>query len=208
MNPPRAKTNPDSPDMDVIGQLEKEVSTNPENFKANVDSPEPQKTDTLTRDQTNKIIQLYAEKNGVELKLALIGIAALAQGGGTNSSIPPFTRIVNGHPFELQTLRETVEFVTDKKGTVRQLAKTLRDTIYKISLSNNWLGPLAKTLLKDYPEKSFDQYELICAAEYHDDNMEPYMPVKVREALADRAKKLRAMKTAKPKSKSKKRKGK
>lgn len=208
MNPPRSKTNSENQEIDLIEQLENEVSNNPENFKANMSPTEAQKMDTLPRDQANKIIQLYAEKNGVDPKLAMIGIAALAQAGGTNSSIPPFTRIVNGHPFELKTLRETVEFVTDKKGTVRQLAKTLRNTIYKISLSNEWLGPLAKTLLKDYPEKDFNQYELICAAEYHDDNMESYMPPKVREALADRAQKLRAMKTAKPKPKSKKRKGK
>lgn len=70
----------------------------------------------------------------------------------------------------------------------------MRNIIARISFQNGWMGPLATALRKEYPEIHFTTSDLVVAAEFHEDNMEPYMPQKVRDALVDRAKKLRAAK--------------
>jgi hypothetical protein len=193
---------------DILERIEIQLAQNPTTFTASMVDAAPKKLDSLTREQTNKIIKLFADKSNTTENLAVVGITALVQGGGTNSSMPPITRVVNGQKYELKTLRDCVSFVTEKKGTVRQLAKSMRNIIYKIALQNSWLGPLASALRKEYPESQFDQLELVLAAEFHEDNMEPYMPLKVREALVDRAQKLRAARLQPQKKKNKKKGGK
>jgi hypothetical protein len=166
-----------------------------------------EKMDTLTKTQTNEILIDFAKKSSTDTKLAMIGIAALVQGGGTNASIPPFTRTVNGIKFDLKTLREVVKYHTDQKGTVRQLAKTLRDQIYKIALTNEWQGPLAKTLIKEYPDK-FKPVDLYAAAEFHEDNPAPYITNDLRTALSERSKKQEELRLLKPQQKKGKKGGK
>lgn len=168
---------------------------------SSVSDDRPTKQDTLPREQANKIIALFAEKSDCSSQESLMGIAALAQSGGTNASIPPYTRTINGKKFELKTLRDTVSFVTDKKGTVRQLAKTLRDSIYKISLANGWLGPLSKTLQTEYPENKFSPADLVGAAEFHEDNPSSYITEDLRAALRDRSQKMQALRAQKPNTK-------
>lgn len=195
--------NPD----DCMGLVEKQLATNPKEFNASVSDASPRKQDTLSKETANKIIKTFAEKSNTSIQNAAIGIASLVQAGGTNASIPSITKVVNGQRFELKTLRDCVAFVTEKKGTVRQLAKTMRNVIFQIASQNGWQGPLATALKKEYPEVGFTPYELVTAGEFHDDNMEPYMSAKVREALVDRAKKKEAAQQ-KSKAKQPKRKGK
>jgi|SwirhisoilCB3_FD_contig_31_13772641_length_1724_multi_3_in_0_out_0_1 hypothetical protein len=194
--------------QDTLSNIETLLEQNPVEFNASMSDATPKKMDILPREQINKIIKLFADKSDCTVNLAVIGITALVQGGGSNASMPPITRVINGKKFDLKTLRECVAFATEKKGTVRQMAKTMRNIIYKIALQNGWLGPLAITLKKDYPEAEFTTLDLIFAAEFHEDNMEPYMPPKVREALVDRAQKLRAAKLQPQKPKQKKKGGK
>lgn len=162
----------------------------------------------MKKELSNKIIKIFADKSGCTENLAVIGITALVQAGGTNASMPPITKVINGTKFDLKVLRECVAFVTEKKGTVRQLAKSMRNIIHKIALQNGWLGPLAMMLVKEYPELEFTTLDLITAAEFHEDNMEDYMPPKVRDALVDRAKTLRAAKLQPKKTKTKRKGGK
>jgi hypothetical protein len=190
---------------DILGNIEQQLAVDPTKFNASMVDATPKKLDSLPKVQTNKIIKLFADKSQTTESLAVVGITALVQGGGTNASMPPITRVVNGQKFELKVLRDCVAFVTEKKGTVRQLAKSMKQIIYKIALQNSWIGPLATALKKEYPDIQWDSMDLILAAEFHEDNMDSYMPPKVREALVDRAQKLR---TAKLQSQSKpKRKG-
>lgn len=203
-NGPADETSPETKKIVDITDLEQMIN-NEEQLKqfiaSSVSDDKPTKQDTLPREQANKIIALFAEKSECSSQEALMGITALVQSGGTNASIPPYTRTINGKKFELKTLRDIVSFVTDKKGTVRQLAKTLRDLIYKIALANSWLGPLSKTLQAEYPEKQFSPADLVGAAEFHEDNSSPYITETLRAALRDRSQKMQALRAQKPKTK-------
>lgn len=196
------------PQEDILDNIEKELEKNPSTFNASMADASPKKVDTLPKPQVNKIIKLFADKSNTTESLAVVGITALVQGGGTNASMPPITKVVNGIKFELKVLRDCVTFVTEKKGTVRQLAKSMRKIISKIALQNCWLGPLAPALQKEYPNTQWSSLDLVLANEIHEDNMEDYMPPKVREALVDRAQKLRAAKLQPKKTKQKKKGGK
>jgi hypothetical protein len=193
---------------DVLEKIEKELTENPSQFSVSLTDASPNKKDFLNKELSNKIIKVFADKSGCTENLAVIGITALVQAGGTNASMPPITKVINGKKFDLKVLRECVAFVTEKKGTVRQLAKSMRNIIHRIALQNGWPGPLAIMLTKEYPEAEFTTLDLITAAEFHEDNMEEYMPSKVREALVDRAKKLRAAKLQPKKTKPKRKGGK
>jgi predicted house-cleaning noncanonical NTP pyrophosphatase (MazG superfamily) len=192
---------------DIMGQIQQQLAENPKEFSASVADAPPKKIDSLSREQANKVIKVFAEKSNTTVRQAVIGISSLVQAGGTNASIPPITKVVNGQKFELRILRDCVAFVTEKKGTVRQLAKTMRDVIYEIASQNGWQGPLATALKKEYPEKEFTAHELMAAGEFHEDNMEPYMPKKVRDALVDRAKRLATEKLKKQQQSKPNRKG-
>lgn len=202
------KTPENIPQEDIIEKIERELTENVSQFSASSEDTSPKKKDFLKKELSNKIIKVFADKSGCTENLAVIGITALVQAGGTNASMPPITKVVNGKKFDLKVLRDCIAFVTEKKGTVRQLAKSMRNIIYKIALHNGWPGPLANYLRKEYPDSKFTTLDLITAAEFHEDNMETYMPPKVREALVDRAKKLRAAKLQPKKTKTKKKGGK
>jgi hypothetical protein len=73
-----------------------------------------------------------------------------------------------------------------KSATVRQLAKSMRNTIIVIAQINDWPGPLAKSLVKENPEITFTSSDLVYAAEFHDDNPDPAMPANIKTALAKR----------------------
>lgn len=83
----------------------------------------------------------------------------------------------------------------------------MTNIIYKIALQKSWRGPLANAFKKEYPKSELNQWDFVVAAEFHDDTMEPSMPPKVREALVDRAQKLRAARLQPQKKKKTKRKG-
>jgi hypothetical protein len=202
------KTPDNTSQEDVIEKIQKELAENPSQFSASSSDVSPKKKDFLKKELSNKIIKVFADKSECTENLAVIGITALVQAGGTNTSMPPITKVINGKKFDLKVLRDCVAFVTEKKGTVRQLAKSMRNIIHKIALQNSWPGPLAGYLMKEYPDSNFTTLDLIAAAEFHEDNMESYMPSNVRDALVDRAKKLRAAKLQPKKTKTKKKGGK
>jgi len=110
--------------------------------------------------------------------------------------------------FDLQTLREVVKYVTSDKGTLRQLAKLMRDVLAKISMPYD--GPMANALVKEFPDRKFDSKDLVYAAEYHDDNRSSGFPEVVAKALAIREARVREarrnMVTDKSASKGKKKK--
>jgi hypothetical protein len=79
----------------------------------------------------------------------------------------------------------------------------MTNIIYKIAFQKSWGGPLANAFKKQYPKSELNQWDFVVAAEFHDSNMEPSMPPKVREAFVDRAQKLRAARLQPQKNKKK-----
>ena len=194
--------------LDAAKSLEEVQNLDPQVLKVQSDQSQ-KKIDTLPPDQVEEVIRQFAQKSGASSGLATVGIAALCQAGGTNANNPSLKRIINGVVFDLQVLRGVVSYVTEK-GTVRQLAKSMRDAIARISLVNDWPGPLANALVKEFPDKKFDSTDLIYAAEYHDDNRNPEFPPAIAEALAIREARGREARRNQvkpsPKSKNKKKK--
>jgi len=174
----------DSP-LNAAQSIEEIANLDANDLKVQADQ-EQRKIDTLPPELVHKVIQQYAEKSETTPGMAVVGIAALCQAGGSNAGNPSLKRTINKITFDLQTLREVVKYVTSNKGTVRQLAKSMRDVIAKISMANDWPGPLANALVKEFPDIKFDSNDLVYAAEYHDDNRNPEFPEQVAKALAIR----------------------
>jgi hypothetical protein len=201
-----------NPALEKVQTVEEIVGLDASSLKVQADQSQ-KKIDSLPPSTVDEIVRQYASKSTTTPGLAIIGIAALCQSGGSNAGNPSLKRTINGIVFDLTTLREVVKYVTSNKGTVRQLAKSMRNVIAKISIANDWPGPLATALVKEFPELEFNSTDLIYAAEYHDDNRQPEFPPNVAKALAIREAKGRearrsASKPAPKGKKSKNKKGK
>jgi hypothetical protein len=200
---PNTILNEGSMSSSPLDDLEKQLNQNPEKFRASLTDTVLKKTDKLSKQTANKIITTSAQQNNVDFGLSILGITALTKGGGSNASMPPISRMVNGHKFELKTLRDVIKLYTNNKGTVRQFTKTMRDTIYKVSVLNEWPRSLFTALQKDSPDQNFSKRDLVTACEFNEDNFEKYMPAHVQEALVDRAQKSKQLEWT-PKKKNKK----
>ncbi len=109
-----------------MSKIEKMMFSKPQSdLKVQMDQS-TKKIDTLPTSAIDEIVRQFAKKSNTNEEAAVIGIAALCQCGGTNSSNPSLKRTINGVVFDLPVLREVVRFVTSNKGTVRQLAKSMR----------------------------------------------------------------------------------
>jgi hypothetical protein len=157
----------------------------------------------LTQEEANKILKTYAMKTGVSFPLASLAAAILIQLGGTNASNNNIKCKLAGKEFHIKELREAIAF-TNKKATVRQLARTLSKTIISIAGLNNIPGVLAKTLENENPELEFTIQEQIYASEWNLEN--PDCPDRIRKLLAERAKQKKEQKQ-KPTTKKPQRKG-
>lgn len=146
--------------------------------------------DQFSAQMTSKIVKSYAERNQVDENTALVAIARLVQDGGTNSSKPNLKRSIKGKVYDLQDLREVVQLIS-KTGTVRKLAKTLRNVIAHIARINGWIGPLFKDLKRAEPTLPINSDEAIFCNEIHSDNYAPGVPPQIREALQRRESRLR-----------------
>ncbi len=189
----------------------KDIESTPDSFKVQIKKDETIPEDTIPLETAKVIIQAYAVLNKTTLKQALVGITYLVQEGGTNSSKKNLIRTVDGVPFDINQLR-TVIRNNSTTGTVRQLAKTLRNEIAKISSINNWPGTLYKEINRISPEV-INSADCVYCCEIYSDCYEPYMPAKIRELLQQRErdimetqKKTRDIKRTPPKGKGKKKK--
>jgi hypothetical protein len=146
------------------------------------------KRDTISTDDIEKIMEEFAKYQKCDKPLAFIGAMILMQKGGTNTSIENLQINVESTIFDLTLLRLSVKKYSK---TVRQLAKSLRNEIAEFSKNQKIQGPLAKALVREYPNETFTDEDLIYAAEYHEDNNDPNMPLNIRKCLADRSQKLK-----------------
>jgi hypothetical protein len=162
------------------------------------------RTDTIPIAETTKIVNSIAEKYQTTTILALTGITKLVQDGGTNATKKQLKRTVNNIEFDINDLRSTIQFHY-KPGTVRKLAKTIRDTIAHIAKLNNWTGPLVRDLQRLEPQLIISPEDSIYCCEIHSDNYSPQVPAIIREALQRREKTIRDQNRAQPsKTKNKK----
>lgn len=191
------------------GELYGELYT--ENANTLFITPDPDEElgpkDQLPPNVAQKIVQAYAIQNDVTEKTALMAITRLVQEGGTNSSKPNLKKSINGHIFDLNDLRKQIQ-VHSKTGTVRKLAKTLRNIIAHIALINNYPGPLFKDLIRTEPELKITQRESIFCNEIHSDNYNVNVPPKIREALQRRETLLREQRLQIPPTKPRRKGGK
>lgn len=199
--------------IENANSIEDILYMDPNSLKVQSDQSQ-KKIDILPRETVNEIVRQFAQKSDTTPGVATAGIAALCQAGGTHAGNPSLKRNINGITFDLQTLRGVVEYVTSRKGTVRQLAKSMRDAIAAISMANDWPGPLANAFVKEFPEEQFNSSDLVYAAEYHDDNRNPEFPpviakcLAIREARARETRRIQTKTGGSPSKKSKKKKGK
>jgi hypothetical protein len=109
--------------------------------KAKLTTPKDPDEETGPQDQlspttTKRIVIAFAERNGATEEEALMAITRLVQDGGTNSSKPSLKRNIKGKTYDLQDLRQIIQ-IYSKTGTVRKLAKTLRNIISHIAIINS-----------------------------------------------------------------------
>lgn len=157
---------------------------------AKVDPVEEIPKDVLSTETTKRIIRDFAQKNQTTITNALIGITKLVQDGGTNSGKPRFSVTINEIKFDLGDLRNIIKLHTPE-GTVRKLAKTLRETIAYIAVTNSWSGPLYKELQRQDPTYRIEAVDTPYCCEIHTDNYSTSVPPKIREALQERERRLR-----------------
>jgi hypothetical protein len=129
------KSSPTSNEVDqlfpAIYKMEKAKLTTP---KDPDEETGPQ--DQLSPTTTKRIVIAFAERNGATEEEALMAITRLVQDGGTNSSKPSLKRNIKGKTYDLQDLRQIIQ-IYSKTGTVRKLAKTLRNIISHIAIINS-----------------------------------------------------------------------
>jgi len=174
-----------------ISELIKEVQQNQDLYRVDPTSAtEETPPDKLSSEIASKIISDFARKCNCNVRTATIGIARLVQEGGANASKTNLKRIVNDITFDITDLRQTIQYHT-KSGTVRKLAKTMRDIIAAIATVNGWPGPLYKDLMRNEPQLNIDASESVWCNEIHSDNYEPQVPARIREALQRRELRIR-----------------
>lgn len=159
-------------------------------IKATLVEAEKSPKDRIPPEKANLIMEDFAKKNQTSRKDALIGLTYLVQEGGTNTSKKNLKRTVNGVTMDIEDLRNIIR-VHVPNGTVRQLAKTYRDVIALIALTNGWPGPLLKELSRANPQLNISSNDAIYCCEIHTDNETESMPKGIRDALRNREAKLR-----------------
>lgn len=146
--------------------------------------------DQIPHNTTREIVEGFAKHYKVPQNVALMAITRLVQDGGTNSSKPNLKRNVQGITFDLEELRRQIQIHT-KTGTVRKLAKTIRNVIAHISLINQYPGPLYRDLQRTEPTLQINSNDAVFCNEIHSDNYDVMVPPQVREALQRRETRLR-----------------
>jgi RNA-binding protein YhbY len=183
--------NPQSKESEnILEEITKELE-NPALLKVQVHVEEGDALrDSVSNETASKIIYDLARKYACSTRTASIGIAKFIQDGGANSSKPNLVRTIDGVKFDIADLRALIKFHVEG-GTVRKLAKTLRDLIARISVYNSWPGPLYKDLMRNEPTLNISSGESYYCNEIHSDNYNPLVPPRIREALQRREQKFR-----------------
>jgi hypothetical protein len=150
---------------------------------------ETNKSDTISPSDTQKIVTFLAQRYNTTKHTTLADIAKLIQDGGTNATKKQLVRTINGIVFDMNDLRSVIQFHV-KTSTVRKLAKSLRSSITKLSLDNNWAGPLVRDLQRLEPQLQIGPGYSVYCYKIHTDNYAPEVPVKIREALQRREQKI------------------
>lgn len=169
-----------------------DLDNNAEKFKVTEDIPVTTPQDTLSKEITEQVITSLAQKYNISVPETYVVITRMVQLGGTSASKPLLKVQLYGKEFDLNDLRTIIKLY-DKKGTVRKLAKTIRNIINRIATLNNWPGALYKDLARNYyVEGTIQSQDSYYCSEFNSDNYEPDMPVKIREALLARESRIKS----------------
>lgn len=143
-----------------------------------------------------QVFNKYSNLYSIPIELTYSGITKLIQDGGTNQSKPNLIITVGDKEFELNKLREIIK-TFDKTYTVRKFSKGARDLIIKISLLNEWQGPLSKELSRINTNLTITSSLAPWCNEIHSDNYD--CPNEIRDALVRREEQLKLFFKTKPK---------
>lgn len=158
----------------------------PSDYKVEIEfNPTPNPSaELIPPEKIAAIIKDFSDKsdNGDDVKSALSAVVKIIQDGGTNASKVNLSVVLNKKTFTVKLLREVILYHYPK-GTVRKLARSMRDAVSSIAKINNWPGPLVRDLQISNPKLILSEQDKIYASEIHLDNYSEDMPIHVREAL-------------------------
>lgn len=183
VNPPKPKRSSTNSTQEKNSNQEfkKLLNTPTENFK--YEAKENKIYDFLTEEECVDVINKFATLNNLPIPLAIAGITKLIQDGGTNQSKKNLTVTIGETSFELNNFRSILQS-KNKTYTVRKFAKGARDLIIKVSIINQWPGPLVKDLMRIQPNLTISQETAPWCNEIHSDNLN--CPHEIRDALIRR----------------------
>jgi hypothetical protein len=138
-------------------------------------------TSSLSNEAAAEVVSAIVKKKDCTETIALLLITGVVQKGGTNKSAGSNTSFTCGDlSLNAQELQNIVSSVS-KKGTNRQLARTLCNEIAQVALAANVEGDLANQMRYDHPDLSTT--EAIWCSNFQTTN--PDCPSKVREWLVN-----------------------
>ena len=157
--------------------------------------------ESFTKEEASEVIKRYCEKYDITPIQAIHSISYFCQNGGYVKSVPDKSVTINSKT-KLETLNSLREVVSSvrKKGTVRQLARTLVKQIHQMSTKMSYKGHLYNTLSL---KKEISAQDSIYCCEYYLDF--ELTPIHIKELLKERVLE-REGKNQTKKSKPKKRK--
>lgn len=138
---------------------------------------------TLSNLQTTNVVELFAQKNKLTTNQAKIVIAMLFQAGGTNRSCDGNLQVsIFDKEIKLASLRKCLS-ECKLRGSERKLARSLATEIYKISLTLNIPGNLAKKIAREYPDRDFSIEQAAWLSEFQAEN--PDCPDEIRQLILE-----------------------
>lgn len=171
---PAAKNNPE----DIIGaDLLQKAESSPLEVRDRVDKDVP-------REVFQKILNDIKNQYNVESYVALLGLFATLQAGGTNKNKRSNVKItIQGISFESKTINK---YITNhlRDFTPRQFAVYFRDVIFRVSKAQNITGNAYVSLRRQYSHLLTEVADDFWAADFQLDNEN--CPAYIRAALRAR----------------------
>ncbi len=139
-------------------------------------------TGKMAMDDVEKILVITQEKKGYPSREhTLMAIAGLAQSGGSNENAKSSSSYTYAGKTLTSTDLKTYINLQVKKGTIRQLCRTLASEIAAIAHAMGEEGDLAHQMRKKHANLSFE--EAVWCSNFQTGN--PDCPVKIRNYLME-----------------------
>lgn len=199
-NAEKTHTDLGSESINSLAEFSKELESKPDAFVFSTTPEDDTPLDRFSEKVAESIVLDFAKRTRCRFSQAMAGIAKLIQDGGANASKQNLKRTVGDIVFDIVDLRAVIT-VNSSNGTVRKLAKSLRNSIAALAERNDWKGPLYKDLQRSNPTLEITPTEAVYCNEIHSDNYDPLVPARIREALQRREFEIRKKNSEAPKKK-------